>query len=200
MTLAARQRIAPQSGAAFRLKAGELLRVIDVQGEQVSDLIAFAEDRAEVLSSGRSIDYNETIYMTTGHVLYSNRSNPMFAIVEDTVGRHDFLYSPCSSEMFQKLYNFDGSHPSCFSNLAGALARFDIDSDRIGTTFNIFMNADLEGGGRIAVLPPLSGAGDFIELRAEMDLIVGLTACSAELSNNWSFKPIEFEVIEGAPT
>jgi uncharacterized protein YcgI (DUF1989 family) len=196
MTLAARQRIAPQSGAGFRLKAGDQLRVVDLQGEQVSDLIAFAEDRAEVLSSGRSIDYNETIYLTSGHTLYSNRSNPMLTIVEDTVGRHDFLYSPCSAEMFRKLYNFDGAHPSCFSNLAGALAQFGIDPDRIGTTFNIFMNAALEPDGRIAVLPPLSRAGDFIRLRAEMDLIVGLTACSAELSNNWSFKPIEFEVLE----
>ena len=80
------------------------------------------EDLAECLSSGRSIDYNETIYLTKGHILYSNRSNPMFTIVEDTVGRHDILYSPCSSEMFQKLYNFDASHPSCFGNLAGALS------------------------------------------------------------------------------
>ena len=197
MTLAARQRIQPQTGTAFRLKKGDLLRVIDIEGEQVSDLMAFGEDRAEVLSSGRSIDYNETIYLTKGHVLYSNRSNPMFTIVEDTVGRHDFLYSPCSSEMFQKLYNFDGSHPSCFGNLAGALSKLGIEPDRIGTTFNIFMHADLAPDGTIKVLPPKSKAGDYIELRAEMDLIVGLTACSAELSNNWSFKPIEFDVREG---
>jgi uncharacterized protein YcgI (DUF1989 family) len=157
--------------------------------------MAFAEDRCEVLSSGRSIDYNETIYLTEGHVLYSNRSNPMFTITADMVGRHDFLYSPCSPEMFERLYNFDGSHPSCFGNLAAALRNYDIDPDRIGTTFNIFMNAALEADGRIAVLPPLSRAGDYIELRAEMDLIVGLTACSAELSNNWRFKPIEFEVL-----
>jgi len=197
MTLASKRIIQPQTGTAFRLRTGDLLRVTDTQGEQVADLMAFAEDRCETLSSGRTIDYNETIYLTEGHILYSNRSNPMFTIVEDTVGRHDFLFSPCSPEMFQKLYSFDAGHPSCFGNLAGALKEFAIDPDRIGTTFNIFMNADLAADGRLKVLPPLSRAGDFIELRAEMDLIVGLTACSAELSNNWSFKPIEFSVSEG---
>jgi uncharacterized protein len=199
VTLASKRIIPPQTGTAFRLRAGDILRVVDLRGEQVSDLMAFGEDRAETLSSGRTIDYNETIYLTEGHILYSNRSNPMFTIVQDTVGRHDFLFAPCSSEMFQKLYSFDAGHPSCFGNLAGALKDFDIDPDHIGTTFNIFMNASLEPEGTLKVLPPLSRAGDLIEFRAEMDLIVGLTACSAELSNNWSFKPIEFSVREGAP-
>ena len=189
-----RNRIEPQTGVAFELKQGDLLRVIDVQGEQVSDLMAFAPDGVECLSSGRSIDYNDTIYLTAGHVLYSNRSTPMLTIVEDSVGRHDILYAPCSSEMFQKLYGYGPEHPSCFGNLAGALAAFGIEPDRIGTTFNIFMNASLSADGSIKVVPPLSRAGDSILLRAEMDLVASLTACSAELSNNWSFKPIEYEI------
>jgi uncharacterized protein len=194
MATAQRQRIEPQTGVAFELRRGDLLRVIDPRGEQVSDLMAFALDGVETLSSGRSIDYNETIYLTAGHTLYSNRSTPMLTVVEDTVGRHDILFSPCSPEMFEKLYGFDSSHPSCFGNLAGALSKYGIDPDRIGTTFNIFMNAGLSEDGSIRVLPPLSRAGDFVLLRAEMDLIVALTACSAELSNNWSFKPIEYEI------
>ena len=56
------------------------------------------------------------------------------------------------------------------------------------------MNADLAPSGELKVVPPLNKAGDFIEFVAEMDLIVGLTACSAELSNNWSFKPIDYEI------
>jgi uncharacterized protein YcgI (DUF1989 family) len=194
MEIATRQRIEPQTGVAFELKRGDLLRVIDVQGEQVSDLMAFAPDRVECLSSGRSIDYNDTIYLTTGHVLYSNRSTPMLTIVEDSVGRHDILYAPCSPEMFQKLYGYGPDHPSCFFNLAGELATFGVEPDRIGTTFNIFMNAALGGDGSIKVIPPISRAGDSILFRAETDLIVALTACSAELSNNWSFKPIEYEI------
>ncbi len=187
--------IPPQSGTAFRLQTGDVLRVIDPRGEQVADLTAFsAENPRESLSSGRTIDYAETIYLTGGHTLYSNRSRPMFVIVRDDVGRHDFLLTPCSSEMFALTYGHEGEHPNCFDNLAVPLAAHGIDPDAIPTTFNIFMNVEIDPAGRIAVRPPRSRAGDCIELRAEMDLIVGLTACSAELSNNYAFKPIWYTI------
>jgi hypothetical protein len=180
----------------LRLERGQILRVIDPEGEQVSDVVAFAsEDPSERLSSGRSIDYNNTIYLTTDHVLYSNRSNPMFTILEDRVGRHDFLLTPCSPETFEILYeNHQGYHPSCFENLAKNLERFGIAEDDIPTTFNAFMNVDVLPSGELEIGPPLSKPGDFMDLRAEMDLIVGVTACSAEMSNNCSFKPIDLEV------
>jgi hypothetical protein len=190
------RRIAPQTGVAFLLPHDSALRVIDPQGQQVSDLFAFAaDDTGEWLSSGRTLDYNETIHLTSGHTLYSNRSNPMFRITDDTVGRHDFLLAPCSQEMFRLLYQFEGHHPSCFENLVSNLAAFGIPSDAISTTFNLFMNVEIAPDGRLEVVPPRSIAGDRIELRARMDLIVGLTACSAEKSNNESFKPIDFEIL-----
>ena len=72
-----RYHLEPQTGTGFELKKGQFLRVIDPQGEQVSDLMAFARpDTSEWLSSGRSFDYNNTIYLTKSHVLYSNKSNP----------------------------------------------------------------------------------------------------------------------------
>src|SRR3546814_19808017 len=85
-------RIPERSGTAFELRRGETLVVIDPMGVQVADLLAFnAADLDEVISSGRSLDYAEKIYLTTGDTLYSNRSNPQLEIVEDSVGRHDFL-------------------------------------------------------------------------------------------------------------
>jgi uncharacterized protein YcgI (DUF1989 family) len=193
------QRIAPQSGTAFRIGAGQRLRVTDTEGEQVSDLVSFAvEDTREWLSSGRSIDYANTIYLTRGHVLYSNRSRPMFTIEEDSVGRHDFLLTPCSPETFSIIYGHQGHHPSCFENLWRNLAQFAIAPDTIPTTFNIFMNVDVSPTGELDIKPPLSKAGDHVVLRAEMDMFVGLTACSAEKSNNHSFKPIHYEVLDPA--
>ena len=198
LSIRERRRIEPQTGAAFELRRHEILRVIDPQGEQVADLIAFArEDESsdvEWLSSGRSIDYNDTIRFTAGHTLYSNRSEPMLTIVADTVGVHDFLYTPCSRETFTLLYRHDGEHPSCFDNLVRHLAPFGISGDRIPTTFNVFMNVAIDRDGKVKVLPPRSKAGDYIELRAETDLLIGLTACSAELSNNFRFKPIDYEI------
>ncbi len=187
------ERIPPQSGRAFRLDAGELLVVVDPQGEQVADLVAFcADDLPEHLSSGRTLDYASTIRLTTGHVLYSNRSRPMLTIVRDDVGVHDFLLTPCSQQTFEIIYGVTEPHPSCFGNLANALREFGIAPDAIPVSFNIFMNVEIAADGRLAVLPPRSRAGDTIALRAEMDLIVGLTACSAEMSNNYAFKPIDF--------
>jgi uncharacterized protein YcgI (DUF1989 family) len=121
----------------------------------------------------------------------------MLTIMADTVGRHDFLYTPCSPETFSILYNTTGHHPSCFENLCEHLKEFGISPDQIPTTFNIFMNVTIAPDGTLTILPPCSIAGDYIEMRAEADLIVGLTACSAELSNNYSLKPIDFEVIRG---
>jgi uncharacterized protein YcgI (DUF1989 family) len=193
--LSERFHLEPQTGAGFILKRGRMMKIIDPQGEQVSDLTAFAqEDASEWLSSGRTIDYANTIYLTAGHVLYSNRSRPMFTIVEDTVGRHDFLLTPCSPDTFKLLYDFHGYHPSCFENLSQNLAPFGVRPDMIPTTFNVFMNVVVLPTGELRIDPPPSRPGDYIALRAEADLIVGVTACSAEKSNNYSFKPIDVEI------
>jgi uncharacterized protein YcgI (DUF1989 family) len=189
------RRLPPQTGYALRLEAGQRLMVIDPEGEQVADLVAFnPADKGEWLSSGRSIDYANTIYMSTGHVLFSNRSRPMFTIEDDTVGRHDFLLTPCSPEMFRITYKIQGHHPSCLENLSTALAASGITADDIPTTFNIFMNVEVGPGGEVAVKAPRSRPGDHVLLRAEMPLLVGLTACSAEMSNNCAFKPIDIEI------
>ena len=189
-------RIEPQTGTAFELKKGQSLRVVDLEGEQVADLVAFAsENKSEWLSSGRSIDYANSVYLTTGNILYSNRSRPMLTIVADDVGRHDFLLTPCSPETFQIIYREENYHPSCFENLSKALEKFGIEPNSIPITFNIFMNVEIAPDGKLSILPPRSKAGDSITLRAEMDLIVGLTACSAEMSNNTKFKPIGYEIL-----
>ncbi len=191
-----RHEIPPRSGVAFIVRAGETLAVIDAEGEQVADLLAFnRHDVNEVLSSGRTFDYANRIYLTKNDLLYSNRSSVMLKIIEDTVGRHDFLLAPCSAEMFRIIYGHTTPHRGCFGNLAAALAPYGIRPDALPTAFNCFMNVPVNGEtGEIKVLPPLSRAGDRIVFQAEMDLIIGLTACSAGQSNNFSFKPIHYEI------
>ncbi len=191
------EAIAPRSGVAFELKRGEQLKVIDAQGEQVADLVAFnRDDVAEAISSGRSIDFASKIYLTTGDPIYSQRSRVMLRILKDTVGRHDFLLSPCSAEMFRIIYGDESPHRGCFGNLAAALAPYGIAPDAIPTAFNVFMNVPVNAQtGEISVEPPLSRAGDYIVFEAQMDLIIGLTACSAGQSNNFSYKPIHYEIM-----
>lgn len=189
-------KIAPRHGVAFALNAGQKLTVIDPEGEQVADLLAYnRNDVGEVISSGRTLDYLSRIYLTAGDALYSNRSNILLRIVEDTVGRHDFLLAPCSKEMFRIIYGDSNPHYGCFGNLSSALKPFGIEPDNIPTAFNCFMNVPVDGAtGEIRVLPPLSRAGDKIAFRAEMDVVIGLTACSAGQSNNFSYKPIHYEI------
>ncbi|MDP8955267.1 MAG: urea carboxylase-associated family protein [Actinomycetota bacterium] len=206
MTRQARLRLEPQTGCALRLDRGHTLRVRSPTGEQVADVVAFAAaaaaaadargggDPDEWLSSGRTFDYGTSIYVGTGSVLYSNRSTPMLTVTADTAGRHDFLLTPCSEEMFERLYGVAG-HPSCLGNLAAHLAPFGIPAGRIPTTLNLFMVVTPDPAtGRITIGVPSSRPGDHVDLRAETDLIVGVAACSAELTNNGTLKPIEVEV------
>ncbi|MGB7404962.1 MAG: urea carboxylase-associated family protein [Pacificimonas sp.] len=190
----------PRTGTAFELARGQSLRITDPEGGQVSDLVAFnAKDHGESLSNGRTFDYLSRLYLRLGDALYSNRSNVLLTIVEDDVGTHDFLLSPCSAEMFRTLYGHQNPHRGCFGNLAAALQPFGIASDVIPTAFNCFMNVPIDGKtGTIEVLPPLSKAGDSITFRAEMDLVVAITACSAPLSNGGRCKSIAYEVLKKA--
>lgn len=189
--------IPPRSGAAILLRQDQVLEVIDVEGSQVADLLAFnAADVREVISNGRTFDYEETLKLTTGNRLWSNRSNPMLTIVRDDVGCHDFLLTPCSEATFRHFYPHQPVHRGCFGNLAEALAPYGVEPDMIPCAFNVFMNVPFDGTtGKLRVDPPTSRAGNVLQLAAQMDLVIGLTACSAYASNGGSFKPIGWRVI-----
>ncbi|MCP4712906.1 MAG: urea carboxylase-associated family protein, partial [Planctomycetes bacterium] len=180
---------------AFELKKNQHLKIIDPQGQQVADLFAFnLADTSESLSSGRSIDYNNALHLTTGHILYSNRSNSMFTITEDTVGKHDFLFAPCSQAMFQIQYGATDHHPNCLENLTNPLKKYGVTESMITTPFNTFMNARIAPDGSITIHPPLSKPNDHITFRAETDLLVAVSACSAGACNNHNCTPINLEI------
>jgi uncharacterized protein YcgI (DUF1989 family) len=122
----------------------------------------------------------------------------MLTILADQVGKHDFLFAPCSQEMFEISYGVAESHPNCLDNIASSLKPYGIHSAQIPTAFNIFMNAKVTERGEVLINPPMSQPGDYIELRAEMDLIVAITACSAGKCNNYNCTPIEVEVYADA--
>ncbi len=193
----AMNRIPPCSAKAVELATGDELVIFDPEGQQVSDLVAFAdEDRREYLSSGRSLDYASRLWLSTGDILYSNRSRPMFTILDDSCGRHDFTLTPCSKDTFEIIYGEKEGRPGCEGNLAAVLAPYDIGVDRIPIAFNVFMHVAIDADtGEFRVLPPLSKAGDSIRLRADMPMVVAMTACSAGQSNNFCYKPIDFQVV-----
>lgn len=186
----------PRTGTAIETKKGQIIRIIDVQGRQVVDLVSYSLNTpGEYLSSPRSMDYNNKIYFSEGDVLYSDRSNPMWKITDDKVGDHCFLFAPCDQKMFEITYHVTDAHPNCYTNLSGSLAPYGIQPAQIFVPFNIFMNARISEKGEVDIQPPRSKAGDFIELQAEMDMIVGISACSAYKANDYSFSPIRLEIL-----
>jgi uncharacterized protein YcgI (DUF1989 family) len=187
--------IPTQSGTSFRLRRTEQLTVSSPTGTQVADLFCFSQERLlDGLSSGRSIDYNETVRFTKGHILFSQAGVPLLKIVEDSCGRHDFLVTPCSLQMFQMLSGTQAYHPSCHENLSHAFAQFGRLPELISTTFNIFMNYTIEQDGTIHLCHPWNKPRDFIVFRALEDLVVGLTACADEATNGGRCKPIEYVI------
>jgi uncharacterized protein len=115
--------IPPRSGVAFPLRQGQVLTVIDPEGTQVADLLAYsADDVREVISNGRIFDYGETIALTTGARFWSNRLRVMLTLFENSVEQHDFPLTPCSEATFRHFYPGQPVPCGCFGNLAEALA------------------------------------------------------------------------------
>jgi uncharacterized protein len=184
------------AGVGFNLKRGQTLRLIDPSGGQSGDLMAFSHDGAERLSNGRTFDHGGKIYLSTGDRLWSDRSHSMLTIVADEVGQHDFLYSPCSIEMYRMQYGVTGHHANCYENLSLALTELGLDPAHLPTAFNFFMNATVDSAGRLVIAPPKSRAGDSIALRAEMDLAIAVSACPASGCNGGGATgPLAFEVL-----
>ena len=191
-----RHIIGAASGAGLRLKRGETLRVIDPEGGQSGDLMAFSADGGERLSNGRTFDYDGKIYLSTGDVLWSDRSNAMLTIVADDVGRHDFLYASCTIEMYRKQYGVTGYHPNCHDNLCGALRGLGLEPAPLPTAFNFFMIANVDAEGRLSFAPPKSRPGDSFVVRAEMDLAIALSACPASTCNGGAPpRPLAYELL-----
>lgn len=188
--------IEPRTGVHFELKKGDRLKITDIKGEQVSDFFCIMKnDREDYLSSGRTLDYMSKLFLSTGDTLYSSKSVPMAKIIEDKVGRHDFMLTPCSKDTFSIIYGDKHPHHGCEGNLIRAFHQHGMHYNSIPTTFNVFMNCVIDNEGKITVAAPVSKSGDYMVMEAMEDLLVGLTACSALQSNNGSFKPIGFEIL-----
>jgi uncharacterized protein len=187
-------RIEAQCGDAFTVQAGDTVRIVALEPEQVAEVAFFARyDLTDSFSPGRTIDYNERVIPHVGDVLFSHRSTPLARVAYDTVGVHDLLLTPCSRAMFER--RGESGHPNCHENLARALDRYGLGPDDIRATLNVFMNVRVENNS-VRIEPPASQKGDVLELVALTDLIVAIAACSSELNNNGACKPVAYQISE----
>lgn len=175
--------IGKQSGEAFQVRKGSLVEIVDVEGKQVADFFAVcAADTQETFSAGVTITKNKRhpLRPATGDVLYSNLYRPMFSIVADDVGMHDLLIPCCRPESYTSTQQ--EGHPSCLDNLNRAFADFGLGPFSAIQPLSIFMHTEVTPEQTLRFREPLSKAGDSIVFRAEMDIIVGVTACSDDIS------------------
>src|SRR5262245_18691380 len=120
----------------------------------------------------------------------------MWTIVNDQMGRHDFLYATCSQEMYRKQYGVTDPHANCYDNISQGLRELGLDPGPVPTSFNFFMAVNVAPDGKLTFDPPRSRAGDSLELRAEMDLAVVVTACPAATCNGGAPpRPVAIEVL-----
>ena len=192
--------IAKQSGAGFSVRRGDVVAIVDVEGEQVADFFAVNPDNhEEYFSTGITIESNGGLRIREGGFLHSNLFRRMFRVVEDKVGGHDLTIPCCRREAYefygQRLY-----HPNCLDNMNAALAAFRIPFFSSITALSVFMNVQTMPEGKFKFAPPLSKAGDRLVLRAEMDAVVAITACSADSGtcNGGRCKPVAAKVWDEA--
>lgn len=163
------------------LRAGQTLRILDLMGNQAVDTLFYnARDSAERYSAVDTIRAQGSLYLTTGSVLLSNDGNPMATIVADTCGRHDTLGGACAAESNQVRYALE-KRPmhNCRDNYLIALAEsaYDMGKRDLTANINFFMNVPVTPEGRLTFEDGISDAGKYVELRAEMDLIVLVSNC-----------------------
>lgn len=192
----------PAAGAVgLRLAEGQRLRIYDPHGGQSGDLMAFSADGGERLSNGCTFDYAGKLLLGSGDTLWSDRSRRMLSIAGDRVGRHDFLHAACSAPMYRLQYGLtqgpDGEPRNCHDNLCAALRALGLRPEPLPTPFNFFMHAQIAPDGRLTIHPPRSRAGDWIELRAHMDLAIAVSACPAATCNGGAPpRPLAYLILE----
>lgn len=183
------------SGIRIDVKRGQNITVIDIEGGQVVDFFAeVSKDASEYLSTGVTIDCNESLKLNVGDIIYSNLYHPMMEVLSDDVREHDLLHPCCRPEMYDFFYQNGEGHPNCLNHINQALGEHRPSI----TPINLFMHTRINADGRISVEKPVSKAGDKIVLKALMDITLGIAACSVSESkcNSGKCSPIKIVLDE----
>lgn len=181
------------------LKAGQTLRILDLEGNQAVDTLFFsAANPRERYDVQRTLRKQGQVYLSAGSVLYSNLGKPMLSIVADTCGRHDTLGGACAQESNTVRYALDKRYMhSCRDNfLRASLHDGRLSKADIGHNINFFMNVPVTAEGGLTFEDGISGAGKYVELLAHMDVIVLISNCPQlnNPCNGWNPTPAELLV------
>ena len=192
--------IAPMTGWAGAVKAGQFLRVTDPRGKQAADFWCFnAADPHEHLSAMHTRVWVNKLCPVPGESFHSNHRRPILQMIADTCGVHDLLTAPCDEHRY-RLYGIQGEHASCAGNLRQAVSPFfDAKSLYVPQPFNMFMYCPVGADGSVINGPNPSKPGDHVILKAWIDCIIAISACPQEFNNAAGWYPTEITVDILAP-
>jgi hypothetical protein len=182
------------------VRKGQTFRIVDLEGNQAADTLFYsAADPAERYSAVDTIREQRNVYLSVGTKLISTQGNPMLEIVADTVGRHDTLGGACATESNTVRYALEKKcMHACRDSWMLAVAeneQFGLTKRDITHNINFFMNVPVTPDGGLTFADGVSGPGKYVEMRAEMDVIVLISNCP-QLNNPCNdYNPTPIEVL-----
>lgn len=186
-------------GRSFTIKKGQTLRVVEVEGPQAADMVAFNEhDRRETFSAWFTRQSSRNF--TRVKKLYSRlpAGNVMFTVMTDKPGIYWLSAGRCNRHLYEREYGVREYHKNCHDILVGCLKERGLSEWDMPEVFNMFMNAQFSTDGTYHFVESPVSKGDYVELRAEMDCLVAISACPDDIGeyNGKKPKPLKIQVLE----
>jgi urea carboxylase-associated protein 1 len=182
-----------------RLRAGDHLRIIDLEGQQAVDFLVYDPRNPENrYNAANTLKINRSVYLGRGSRLISDLGEVLMTVVDDTVGHHDTLGGCCSTEINALRYGIDDT-ASCRRNFIAALAEHGLQARDIPANINFFMNVPVRPDGSTEIAEGLSEPGDFVDLRADVDVLVVISNCPQLYNPCSGWNPTPVRLIEWRP-
>ncbi len=171
--------VVPARGAwSAVVEKGRTLRIVDLEGKQAVDFLCYnAANFEDRYAAADTMKINDTgIFLTTGTVLYGVKLTPLFTIVADSCGKHDTIGGCCSAALNSFRYGV-GPQPNCRDNFLGELAKYGMGPADMAANVNFFMYVPVGPDGDMDMGPSISKPGDYVDLRAETDVLAVISNC-----------------------
>ncbi|MSP50920.1 MAG: DUF1989 domain-containing protein [Alphaproteobacteria bacterium] len=187
-------------GWSREIKAGQVLRFVDLEGMQAVDFLCYnAKDHEDRYAAADTMKINGNLFIKKDTVIYSINCNKMFTVTADSCGFHDTIGGCCSSAINRKRYN-KPDDPNCRANFLGELKKYGMGPRDMVANLNFFMYVPIAPDGAMDMGPSISRAGDYIDLRAEMDVIAVVSNCPQINNPVNNFNPTPVRAIVYQPT
>jgi urea carboxylase-associated protein 1 len=190
--------LAPWSGL---VKRGQVIRIVDLEGQQAVDTLFYrADDFSERYSAQDTLRAQGSAYVVTGTKLLSNEGNEMLTVIDNTGGAHDTSAGACSCESNTVRFGHQTKYMhACRENFLLEVSRHGMGKRDIVANINFFMNVPVEPDGRLAIVDGVSKPGDYVEMRAEMDVLCVISNCPQVNNpcNGFNPTPVRVMIFQG---